>query len=191
MHPWRYLQALRRTPVSREIRRIAIPLQLIGFVCIAAAGGDIWFAAQEDVTHQTLLATLLFWGAGESLPEVELRPGSCATRGSRGSGGRHASDERYASCSVFLAGPEAVVPGGSFHFDVHLFGPSAVLEDGDLRGAARWNGNLGVRFGFGTLFRIWAQTIARSWALFFAIGLGVVFLASPRLIAVAARPRGR
>lgn len=94
MHPWRRLRALRRMPVSREIRRIAIPLQLISFVCIASAGGGLWFAAQQDATH-----------------------------------------------------------------------------------------------GFGTVLRKGAEWIARSWVLFFVMGLGAALFWSPRLIAAATRPR--
>ena len=123
--------------------------------------------------------------------------GSCGIRGFQGTGGRYPTDSRHSSCTVFLSGPEAVVPQGQHHFTVDLLGLSGRLEEADVRVAARIGDRsnqsiqLGVRFGALALVRLWLEWLNRLWPIGLILFLAAPLLWSPRLIAYAALERDR
>ncbi len=161
------------------MRWIYLTLLAMGAVCLTVGLAAAWVSAEDDDYRRVLRDTEIYWGAGETLPDVGVSLGSCSTRGHRGSGGRHSSDLRYSECSVFLKGAIEAFSTRERQWEVQLFRLDGKLEPTDVHGVVRWRDQIGIRWSFATMLSRWLELIHRLWVIPLVCGIGIFLALCP------------
>ena len=154
----------------------------MGALCIGVSIAAAVVVARDPARQRILIDSALFAGLGEAAAGWTAEAGSCAPRGSGGSGGRSSSDLRYSECTLVLRHDD---PETTLRQTIRLFGPTRTLEASALGAVERFAGELGMRPGAGLLAQRWMCHASELWVVPFVAALGLVLLRAALRLCVA------